>query len=127
MDYDVQLIHKPGKTMIPADALSRRHDHSVRIEIKEDIIGLSDNLFVRLIEQPLLLDEAIKTVLMLSEVMYADCIFPDLQNCRLVMYSYCKIADQARYEYCIFSGLQNCRSAMYLYCKLQTCNFASKI
>jgi hypothetical protein len=50
MDYDVQLIHKPGKTMIPADALSRRHDHSIGIEIKEDIIGLPNNLFVRLID-----------------------------------------------------------------------------
>jgi len=28
MDYDIQLQHKPGKTMIP-DALSRRHDHAV--------------------------------------------------------------------------------------------------
>lgn len=32
MDYDIQLQHKPGKTMIPADALSRRHDHAKGIE-----------------------------------------------------------------------------------------------
>ncbi len=50
MDYDVQLVHKPGKTMIPADALSRRHDHSIGIDIKEDIIVLPENLFVNLID-----------------------------------------------------------------------------
>jgi len=34
MDYDIQLEHKPGKAMVPADALSRRHDHAVGIEDK---------------------------------------------------------------------------------------------
>ena len=50
MDFDVQLQHKPGKTMIPADALSRRHDHAIGIEEQEDIIGLPDELFVRLLD-----------------------------------------------------------------------------
>jgi hypothetical protein len=50
MDYDIQLQHKPGKTMIPADALSRRHDHAVGIEEKEDIVGLPEELFIRLLD-----------------------------------------------------------------------------
>src|SRR5258705_449163 len=50
MDYDIELRHKPGKTMIPADALSRRHDHSIGIEEVEDIIGLPEELFVRLLD-----------------------------------------------------------------------------
>jgi hypothetical protein len=50
MDYDVKLHHKPGKTMIPADALSRRHDHAVGIDEKEDIIGLPEDLFIRLLD-----------------------------------------------------------------------------
>jgi hypothetical protein len=50
MDYDVQLQHKPGKTMVPADALSRRHDHSIGIEEKEEVIGLPEELFIRLLD-----------------------------------------------------------------------------
>jgi hypothetical protein len=61
--------------------------------------------------QPLLLDEAIKTVLMLSEVMYADCIFSDLQNCRSVMYPYCKIADL---QFC----KQDMNTAYFQACKI---------
>jgi hypothetical protein len=50
MDYDVKLQHKPGKTMIPADALSRRHDHAVGIEEKEDIVALPEDLFIKLLD-----------------------------------------------------------------------------
>ena len=51
MEYDVVLHHKPGSQMIPADALSRRHDHAKGL--KEDIknfIGLSDDLFIRVMD-----------------------------------------------------------------------------
>src|SRR5258707_11980399 len=50
MDYDIELQHKPGKTMIPADVLSRRHDHSIGIEEVEDIIGLPEKLFIKLLD-----------------------------------------------------------------------------
>jgi len=50
MDYDIQLEHKPGKTMVPADALSRRHDHTIGIDDKEDIIGLPEELFIKLLD-----------------------------------------------------------------------------
>ena len=50
MDYDIELKHKPGKTMIPADALSRRHDHNHGREDNEEKIALSDGLFVRLVD-----------------------------------------------------------------------------
>ena len=50
MEYDITLQHKPGKTMIPADALSRRHDHAQNVEDTEDQIGLSDRLFVNLLD-----------------------------------------------------------------------------
>ena len=46
MDYDIKLQHKPGKTMIPADALSRRHDHSKGEDEHTDVIGLPDDLFI---------------------------------------------------------------------------------
>ena len=46
MDYDIQLQHKPGKTMIAADALSRRHDHAEGTKDIEEIIGLPEELFV---------------------------------------------------------------------------------
>ena len=49
MDYDFELHHKLGKTMIPADALSRRHDHSSKEET-DAIIGLPEDLFVRLLD-----------------------------------------------------------------------------
>ena len=50
MEYDVQLVHKPGKTMIPADALSRRHDHAQGLDDTEDQIGLPESLFVTVLD-----------------------------------------------------------------------------
>ena len=50
MDYNIQLQHKPGKTMIAADALSRRHDHAKGIKDVEEIIGLPEELFVQLLD-----------------------------------------------------------------------------
>ena len=50
MDYDIQLQHKPGKTMIAADALSRCHDHAEGIKDVEEIIGLPEELFVQLLD-----------------------------------------------------------------------------
>ena len=50
MDYDIKLQHKPGKTMIPADALSRRHDHSKGEDEHTDVIGLPDDLFIRVLD-----------------------------------------------------------------------------
>src|SRR5258705_8856514 len=50
MEYDIELQHKPGKTMIPADVRSRRHDHSIGIEEVEDIIGLPEELFIKLLD-----------------------------------------------------------------------------
>jgi hypothetical protein len=50
MDYDIQLQHKPGKAMIPADALSRRHDHAVGIDKIDEIVGLPEEPFVRLLD-----------------------------------------------------------------------------
>jgi len=35
--------------MVPADALSRRHDHAKGIEVSEDILGLLEELFIRLV------------------------------------------------------------------------------
>ena len=49
MDYDFELHHKPGKTMIPADALSRRHDHSL-VEEDSEVVGLPEDLFIRLLD-----------------------------------------------------------------------------
>ena len=50
MDYNIELKHKPGKTMIPADVLSRRHDHNHGREDNEEKIALPDGLFVRLVD-----------------------------------------------------------------------------
>ena len=50
MEYDIMLQHKPGKAMVPADALSRRHDHAQNVEDMEDQIGLPDRLFVNLLD-----------------------------------------------------------------------------
>jgi hypothetical protein len=48
MDYDVKLQHKAGKLMIPADALSRRHDHAKGLELgNEDVTALSEDLFIK--------------------------------------------------------------------------------
>ena len=50
MDYSFELQHKAGRQMIPADALSRRHDHAVRLKIKEELIGLPEELFVKVVD-----------------------------------------------------------------------------
>ena len=36
--------------MVPADALSRRHDHAIGLEVKEELIGLPEELFVKLVD-----------------------------------------------------------------------------
>ena len=53
MEYDVKLQHRKGKTMVVADALSRRADHAKGIEIKETITALPDNLWIQLLDQEL--------------------------------------------------------------------------
>ena len=53
MDYDILLKHKPGKAMVPADALSRRYDHSTGIEIPTETTALSDSLFINLTDTEL--------------------------------------------------------------------------
>ena len=50
MDYNVGLHHKPGKAMVSANALSRRHDHHNGIEENEERIALPDGLFIRLLD-----------------------------------------------------------------------------
>src|SRR6267154_5148703 len=51
MEYDVKLKHKPGKQMIPADALSRRHDHARGLKDDvEDVTGLPEDLFIKLVD-----------------------------------------------------------------------------
>src|SRR6267154_3872596 len=51
MEYDVKLKHKPGKQMIPADALSRQHDHAIGLKDDvEDITGLPEDLFIKLVD-----------------------------------------------------------------------------
>ena len=52
-EFDYVLKHRPGKTMLKADALSRRSDH-------DD--GSEDNKGVTLLKQPQPLDMAIKTI-----------------------------------------------------------------
>jgi hypothetical protein len=49
MEYDIVLKHKPGKLMIPADVLSRRHDHAEGLEDnkEDDVTALSEDLFIR--------------------------------------------------------------------------------
>ena len=49
MEYDIVLKHKPGKSMIPADALSRRHDHAegMKEDKEDDVTALSEELFIR--------------------------------------------------------------------------------
>lgn len=54
MDYDVKLQHKAGRLMIPADALSRRHDHAKGLEAdNEDVTALSEELFIKLADTEL--------------------------------------------------------------------------
>ena len=53
MEYDVKLQHRKGKTIVVADALSRRADHAKGIEIKETVTALPDNLWIQLLDQEL--------------------------------------------------------------------------
>jgi hypothetical protein len=54
MDYDVKLQHKAGRLIIPADTLSRRHDHAKGLEAdKQDVTALSDELFIKLADTKL--------------------------------------------------------------------------
>jgi hypothetical protein len=53
MDYDILLKHKSGKAMVPADALSWRHDHSEGIEEPKETTALSDELFLNLADTEL--------------------------------------------------------------------------
>ena len=50
MEYDITLQHKSRKGMVPADALSRRHNYAQNVEDTEDQIGLPDQLFVNLLD-----------------------------------------------------------------------------
>jgi len=50
-EYDIKLVHTPGKKMIQSDALSRRPDHCpVEDNDNEDMVLLPDNLFIDLID-----------------------------------------------------------------------------
>src|SRR5271155_82244 len=50
-DFNLQLIHLPGKQMVQSDALSRRPDHYSDTDTdNEDRVLLSDNLFVRTLD-----------------------------------------------------------------------------
>src|SRR5271155_4646788 len=50
-DFNLQLIHLPGKQMVQSDALSRRPDHCPDTDTdNEDRVLLPDNLFVRTID-----------------------------------------------------------------------------
>jgi hypothetical protein len=51
--FNLQLIHKPGKQMIQSDALSRRHDAEARKIEKQAHVLLPPKLFARLIETEL--------------------------------------------------------------------------
>jgi len=48
--FPLQLIHKPGKTMILSDALSRRADAEEQKEKDRTAVLLPDDLFVRLLD-----------------------------------------------------------------------------
>jgi len=50
-EYDIKLVHTPGKKMIQSDALSRRPDHCpAEDNDNEDMVLLPDNLFIDLID-----------------------------------------------------------------------------
>ena len=51
MEYDIKLCHKPGKKMIPADALSRRHDHAEGLkDDNEPTLALPEDLFIQVLD-----------------------------------------------------------------------------
>ena len=53
-EYDIKLIHMPGKQMVQSDALSRRPDLSPDKDTdNEDKVLLPNNMFVRLIDTEL--------------------------------------------------------------------------
>ena len=75
-EYDLQLIHKPGKQMIQSDALSRRPDHTPDIDDDNtDMILLPDSIFVNLIDAEL--QERLTT---LTEQQYDTDAIDALQN-----------------------------------------------
>jgi len=50
-EYDIKLVHTPGKKMIQSDALSQRSDHCLTEDNdNEDMVLLPDNLFIDLID-----------------------------------------------------------------------------
>jgi len=50
-EYDIKLVHTPGKKMIQSDALSRRPDHCPEEDNdNKDMILLPENLFINLID-----------------------------------------------------------------------------
>ena len=50
-EYDIKLVHTPGKKMIQSDALSQRPDHCPTEDNgNEDMVLLPDNLFIDLID-----------------------------------------------------------------------------
>ena len=49
MQYNVKLQHLPGNKITQADALSRRPDHVTKNHDNKDLMMLSKNLFLRII------------------------------------------------------------------------------
>jgi hypothetical protein len=52
-EFDIKLVHIPGKKNIQADSLSRRPDLCPQGTDNEDVIVLPEHLFVNLIEMEL--------------------------------------------------------------------------
>src|SRR5258705_8588952 len=50
MDYDIELRHKPGKTMIPARKSTRLHSNSLGIKEVEFLFKLTEELFIKLLD-----------------------------------------------------------------------------
>ena len=71
--FPLQLIHKPGKTMILSDALSRRADAEERKEKDRSAVLLPDNLFVQV------LDTSFTKLLSQKESEYDDRVLERLQ------------------------------------------------